>query len=106
MENRTAAVIITLVVVFLCACPGALFLCNGLLALFEIFVNYLAGYQAIDLYGYNAPYWLAASLCIGLLGILVAIIVAVLVLRQPKTKLPPAPPTTPLPPEEPIPPTM
>jgi hypothetical protein len=104
MENRTAAVIITLVVVFLCACPGLLFLCNGLLALIEIITNY--NVQIIG-YGYNAPYWLAASLCIGLLGILIAIIVAVLVLRQPKARVPqPLPTTPPPPPEEPLPPTI
>ncbi len=104
MQNRTAAVIITLVVVFLFACPGVLFLCNGLLALIEIITNY--NVQIIG-YGYNAPYWLAASFCIGVLGILVAIVVSVLVLRQPKTKAsPPPPPTTPLPPEESLPPPI
>jgi hypothetical protein len=104
MENRTAAVIITIVVVFLCACPGLLFLCNGLFALIEIITNY--NVQIIG-YGYNAPYWLVASLCIGLLGIIIAIIVAILVLRRPKMppQRPPSP-TPPPPPEEPLPPAI
>jgi hypothetical protein len=100
MENRTAAVIITIVVVFLCACPGLLFLCNGLFALVEILTNYQV--QIIG-YGYDAPYWLIGSICVGLLGILIAIVVAYLVLRQKKAA--PAPPPPPAP-DEPLPPTI
>ncbi len=99
MENRTAAVVITIVVVLLCACPGLLFLCNGILALVEIISNY--NIQIIG-YGYNAPYWLAGSLCLGVLGILIAILVSYLVLRQKKVTSPIPPP----PPEEPLPPTI
>ncbi len=101
MENRTAAVIITLVVVLFCAFPGLFFLCIGLLALVEVLSNY-----NVQIYGYNAPYWLAGGLCLGLLGIAIAIVVAVLVLRQPKKTTPPTPPTIPPPPQEPLPPTI
>ncbi len=101
MENRTAAVIITLLVVFLCAFPALFFLCIGVLALIEILSNH-----AIQIYGYNAPYWLAGGLCVGLLGIAIAVVVAVLVLRLPKKSTPPPPPTMPAPPEEPLPPTI
>ncbi len=103
MANRTAAVIITIVVVLLCACPGLAFICNGLLALLEIVTN-----RQIDIgYGYNAPYWVIASFCIGLLGIAIAIIVAVLVLRQKNVAaVPPPPSITPPPPDEPLPPTL
>jgi hypothetical protein len=100
MENRTAAVIITIVVVLLCACPGLLFLCNGLLALVEIITNYQV--QIVG-YGYNAPYWLTGSICVGLLGILIAAVVAYLVLRQKKATPPPPPPPAP---DEPLPPTI
>lgn len=100
MQNRTAAVIITLVVILLCACPGFAFLCNGLLALLEIITNYQV--QIVG-YGYNAPYWVAASFCIGLLGIIVSVIVAVFVLRQKKTTPPPPPPPAA---DEPLPPTI
>ena len=103
MANRTAAVVITIVVVLLCACPGIAFICNGLLALLEIVTNY----QVFNLYGYNAPYWTVASLCLGLLGILIAIVVAYLVLRQKKTATvalrPITPPSSP---DEPLPPTI
>ncbi len=103
MENRTAAVIITVVVVILCACPGLLFLCNGLLALIEVLSNY-----QVQIYGYNAPYILAGSLCIGILGILIAVLVSYFVLRQKRTSPPPTPPTPPAPPtsDEPLPPTI
>ncbi len=101
MENRTAAVIITLIVVVLCACPALFFLCTGSLALLEILSNY-----NVQIYGYNAPYWLAGSLCLAVLGILIAVIVSVLVLRQPKKSVPPPLPPTPPPPQEPLPPTM
>jgi uncharacterized membrane protein YccC len=103
MTNRTAAVIITIVVVLLCAFPGIAFVCNGFLALIEVITNY----RVFNLYGYNAPYWTVASFCIGLLGILIAIVVAYLVLRQKKTAPLPPPPVTPLsPPDEPLPPTI
>ncbi len=102
MENRTAAVIITIVVVVLCACPGLLFLCNGLLALIEIISNYQV--QIVG-YGYNAPYILAGSLCIGILGILIAVLVSYFVLRQKRAAPPPTPPVPPTP-DEPLPPTI
>ncbi len=102
MENRTAAVIITVVVVILCACPGLLFLCNGLLALIEILTNFQP-----PVYGIDAPYWLIGSVCFGLVAILVAVLVSYFVLRQRRTTPPPPPPPThPPAPEEPLPPTI
>ena len=104
MTNRSAAVIITIVVVLLCACPGLAFICNGLLALVEV----ISGYQVqIIGYGYNAPYWVIASLCIGVLGVVIAVVVAWLVLRQKKAAPVAPPPEVPPPPSnEPLPPTI
>ncbi len=102
MKDRTLAVIITVLVVILCGCPGLLFLCNGLLALVEIISNYQV--QIIG-YGYNAPYWLAASACVGIVAILVTVLVSYFVLRQRK-ETPPPPSQPPIPPEEPLPPTI
>ncbi len=106
MKDRTLAVIITVLVVILCGCPGLLFLCNGLFALIEILTNYQV--QLVG-YGYNAPYWLAASACVGIVAIVITVLVSYFVLRQRGETPPPPPPTTPQPPEppqEPIPPTI
>ena len=100
MTNRTAAVIITILVVLFCGCPGLIFLCNGLIALGEMISP-----SQIQVYGYNAPYWLAGSLCVGIIAILIAVLVSYFVLRQRKM-VPPPPPTKPTPPEEPLPPTI
>lgn len=100
MTNRTTAAIITVIMVILCGCPGLLFLCNASLALIEMITNYRV--QIIG-YGYNAPYALVGSLCIGILAIVVTVLVAYFVLRQKKGTLPPPPP---VPPSEPLPPTI
>ncbi len=97
MSNRTAAVIITIIAVILCGCPGLLLLCNGLLALIEVLSNYQI--QIIG-YGYNAPYWVIGSLFAGVIAIIIVVLVAFFVLRKKKeTPLPPSP-------DEPIPPAI
>lgn len=107
MENRTAAVIITIVVVLLCAFPGLASICVGLLALLEIIINAIFNSYVVTVFGYNAPYWAIAGLCIGLLGIAIAVIVSVLVLRRKKAApLSPPSPTPPPTPDEPLPPTI
>jgi len=87
MKNRTTAVIITILVVFLFGCPGILFLCNGLLALIEVITDYQ--FQIIG-YGYNAPYWVIGSFCAGVLAIIIMVLVAYFVLRKKKEPLPPS----------------
>lgn len=101
MTNRTAAVVITILVVLFFGCPGILFLCNGVLALVEILSQ-----GQIQIYGYDAPYWLAGSLCVGVIAIVITVLVSYFVLRQRKSNVPPPTPTMPTPPEEPLPPTI
>ncbi len=106
MENRTAAVIITILVVLFCAFPGLAFICVGLLGLFELVFNAITNSYAIDIFGYNAPYWTFGGLCGGLLAIVIAVVVAVVVLRQKKAPPVAPPPPPPATPDEPLPPTI
>lgn len=96
MSNRTTAVIITIVAVLLCGCPGLAFLCFG--------VTDFIDYYALNSYIYGITDKTASDiggvvgLCAGLLFIAITIIVSVLVLRRKKD----TPPVT----NEPIPPAV
>ncbi len=103
MENRTTAVIITIVAVLFCACPGLAFLCFGVT-------------DFIDHYGLNSYFygiynekvsniWGVVGICSGIFFIVIAIIISFLVLRR-KNATPPPPPISPIPPDEPIPPAI
>lgn len=79
MSNRSAAAIIVIVVVLLFGCPSALFPFNGLFALTEVITSYQV--QIIG-YGYNAPYWVIGSSCLGSFALLITVLVFFLVLRK------------------------
>ena len=100
MENRTAAVIITVVAVLLCGCPGLAALCLGLVSL----VDYGAGFGIIATDQNTYLGLIFGGLCGGLVLIIIAVLVSFFVLRHKKATLPP-PPTSPIPPDEPLPPT-
>jgi hypothetical protein len=106
MKNRTAAVIITIVAVFLCACPGLAFLCFGITDFID--------HYALNSYFYGitnknvSDFWGIAGLCGGIVFIVIAILVSFFVLRK-KKETPPQAPDKPIPPaspDEPLPPTI
>jgi len=94
MRDRTAAVIITILAILFCGCPGLAFLLLG-------------GVDLLDYYGFNSyifgssdqtavNIWSSVFLCTGILFIIIAVVVSVLVLRRrneplstPKEPLPP-----------------
>ena len=94
MRDRTAAVIITILVILFCGCPGLAFLCFGV----TDFIDYygLSSY----IYGITdktaADVWGGIGICAGVLFIAIAVVVSVLVLRRKKE--PAAFPQEPLPP--------
>ena len=105
MNNRTAAIIITLLVVCLCACPGLAFLCFGFSGFFLI-NNYDLQTFIFGNVDNTAPMlWGISGICIGIIFILFAVIVSFFVLRK-KKETPPPSIDEPIPPEEPIPPTI
>jgi hypothetical protein len=94
MSNRTTAIIITVVAVLLCGCPGLALMCGGLLSLIDYGAGF--GYIATDqntYYGY-----IFGGLCGGIVLIAIAVIVGFLVLRKKKEVLPSS--------DEPIPPAV
>ena len=99
MENRNAAVIITVVAVILCGCPGLAALCWGLASLFDFAVG-----GGIIASTNNAYYWnIFGGFCVGIIFVAIAVVVAFFVLRRKKVTPPPVPP---VPPDEPLPPTI
>ncbi|MFZ0535154.1 MAG: hypothetical protein WAM09_18465 [Anaerolineales bacterium] len=93
MSNRTAGVIITIVAVLLCGCPGLAALCWGLAS----FVDYAAGFGifASDQNTYLG--YIFGGVCGGIILIVIAAVVSFLVLRK-KKETPPPSPDEPLPP--------
>ncbi len=108
MNNRTAAVIITILVIFLCGCPGLAFLCFGLSGFLFInnydFQSYVFGTanNAIPIT------WGITGICIGIIFIIFTVLVSFFVLRKKKETLPQVPiePLPPTNPDEPLPPTI
>lgn len=96
MRNRTLAIVITVLAVFLCACPGLAFLCFG----FSGFLDYYALQSYI--FGITdkttMDVWGITGMCLGVVFILIAVLVVVLALRKPKDYTPTS--------NEPLPPTM
>jgi len=96
MSNRTTAVIITIIAVILCGCPGLAFLCFG--------VTDFIDHYALNSYFYGiynekvSNSWGVVGICSGILFIVIAIVVSYLVLRQKKVTPPPSNPNEPLPP--------
>ncbi|MFZ2098582.1 MAG: hypothetical protein WAV05_18270 [Anaerolineales bacterium] len=97
MKDRSLAVIITIIAVILCGCPGLAFLCFG--------VTDFIDHYALNSYFYGiysqtaANLWGIVGICSGILFIVIAIVVSILVLRKKNGTTPPSP-------NEPIPPTL
>jgi hypothetical protein len=94
MTNRTAAIIITIAVVFVFACPGLAGLCWGLANL----VDFGAGFGIFATDQNTYLFYILGGICGGVFLIAIAAIVSFFVLRKKKE----APST----PDEPIPPPM
>lgn len=101
MENRTAAIIATVVTAVLCGCSGLFCIFTGVVS---AFASSIPGAD-IDIFGSNDPQAAVGAgigmICLGVVFVIIPILVGVFTLRQ-KPK-PPALPTTP---EEPIPPAI
>jgi fructose-specific phosphotransferase system IIC component len=95
MNNRTAAIIITILVVLLCGCPGLAALCLGVLSLADFAGGF--GFFATDQNTYYS--YIFGGLCSGIVLIVITVVICYLVLRKKKETLPPSS-------DEPIPPTV
>ena len=96
MNNRTAAIIITILVVFCCGCPGLTAICWGLVS----FVDFAGGLGITGIGDQNG--FLASifgGVCGGIVLIAIVVVVAYFLLRKKKE----TPPTIP---DEPLPPTI
>lgn len=100
MENRTAAVIITILAVLLCGCPGLAALCFGIASL----VDYAGGFGILSTDARSYTAIISSGLCGGVILIIIAVLVSYFVLRQKKVS--PTPPPPPATPQEPLPPTI
>jgi hypothetical protein len=99
-ENRTGAIIGTVVAVLLCGCPGLSLCLGGLLTVFNVMPwnGTLNG-----TYYTNLPSWIGFVLmCVSLFLIAIPIVVGIVTLR--KKKLPAPAPVDMMPPSEPLPP--
>jgi phosphotransferase system glucose/maltose/N-acetylglucosamine-specific IIC component len=85
MSNRTAAIIITIVAVLLCGCPGLAALCWGAASL----VDYAAGFGFFASDQATYLWYIIGGLCGGILLIAIAIVVGFFVLRK-KKEIPPS----------------
>lgn len=94
MTNRPAAIIITIVAVFLCACPGLAGLCWGLAS----FIDYAGGFGVFATDQNTYLGYIFGGICGGIVLIAIAAIVSFFVLRKKKE--------TPSIPDEPIPPAL
>ncbi len=76
MENRTTAIILTVVAVLLCGCPGICACLSGGVMAINGEPFYLDDYTPI-------PAWVGiVALCVGLLFMVIPVVVGVLTLRK------------------------
>lgn len=95
MKDRTLAVIITVVVILLCGCPGLAFLCFGITDFID---HYTLNSYIFGIYSQTAAnFWGVLGICGGIFFIAIAVVVSILVLRR-KNSTPPPPPNEPIPP--------
>ena len=102
MENRTTAIILTILAVLLCGCPGLGFCIAGIFTLFGA-MPYTSTVNGSQVSG-TAPTWLGfVGFCLAIILIAIPIVVGVLTLRK---KKPAEAGVTPIstPPSEPLPP--
>jgi hypothetical protein len=98
MQNRTTAIILTIVAVLLCGCPGIGACVSGILIAagvpFTTTVNGYSTTQALPV-GYGI-----GLICLAVILVVIPIVVGVLTLRKktPKDVAPITPPSEPLPP--------
>jgi hypothetical protein len=100
MENRTTAIILTIVAVLLCGCPGLGMCIAGVVTLIGKmpYTTNVNGYSTSG----TAPSWLGfVGLCVALFLIAIPIVVGILTLRK---KKPAAEVVSTTPPSEPLPP--
>jgi hypothetical protein len=110
MKNRTAAIIITILVVLCCGCPGLSALCWGMISA----VDYAGGLGITGIGDQNGFLGsIFGGLCGGILLIGIVVLVAFLLLRKKKDTTttiidtPPTPPEVPpTSPDEPLPPAI
>ena len=98
MNNKTTAIIVTVLAVLLCACPGLTGLCMG--GMFAV-ISFVPGAN-IDIGGSNDPKTALntgiAGLCFGIVFILIAALVIYFVWKRKKAEMLPPSPSEPLPP--------
>jgi hypothetical protein len=96
MQNRTTAIILTVVSVLLCGCPGLSMCLFGVWAATGTAPDFWNGYG-------NFPGWVGfALLCVAIILIAIPVVVGILTLR--KKKVADVGPIPPMPPQEPLPP--
>ena len=103
MNNRTTAIILTILVVLCCGCPGLTALCWGLISL----VDWGGGLGITgigDQNGFLSS--IVGGLCGGILLIAIVVLVAYFLLRKKKETPPPSLDTPPTSPDEPLPPAI
>jgi hypothetical protein len=98
MDKKTTGILLTIVTLVACGCPGLVGLCLGALA---ALASTIPGAE-IDMFGSNEPRaaltWGLGVLCLSILLIAIPVVVGIVTLRSQ-----PAPGTV-LPPDEPLPP--
>ena len=77
MEKKTTGIIVTIVAVLLCGCPGLLALCGGLFTVIDIF-----GGLGVTGYGEGDIVTPVIGICGGLVFIIIAALVAFFMLRK------------------------
>ncbi len=102
MQNRTTAIILTVVSVLLCGCPGIAFCIAGVMTLFGMmpYSTTVNGYTNNGI----IPSWYGfVGLCLSIILVAIPIVVGVLTLRKKKTGTE-ASYSDVLPPQQPLPP--
>lgn len=97
MNNRTAAIIITILLVFCCGCPGLTAICWGLVSAIDLASGGLDITGIVDQNGLLASIF--SGVCGGIVLIAIVVVIAYFLLRKKKE----TPPTLP---DEPLPPTI
>jgi hypothetical protein len=99
MKNRTTAIVLTVLAILLCGCPGIALCLAGIFTIAGL-MPYTATLNGSSTSG-TAPTWLGfVGLCLAIIFIAIAVVVPVLTLRKKKDEVA----VEGLPPQEPLPP--